>query len=114
MQASSNILSKSPEADSHIFTPTDYFDDEYDVIDDDADAAGASSDVIGADGGRIADIDIDPYARKLYYIDTQRDAIVVVNISSKFQVIGDIINGAGQHGCEGTKPQDVAVDAING
>ena len=116
-----NILSKSAMDGSRfnddlLLPPHFDYNDDDDVISDAAEASSAS-DVDSV--GRIADLDVDPYAMKLYYSDTQRHSIVVVNISSRFEVIGEVINsdevsGDDEYGCSGSQPRDVAVDAVNG
>ena len=64
------------------------------------------------DTATLFDVAIDAYSRRLYYSDTNLDAIMVVDMTADYRLIGAIVRNG--DGGAVQRPRHIAVDAENG
>ena len=64
------------------------------------------------DTATLFDVAIDAYSRRLYYSDTKLDAIMVVDMTADYRLIGAIVRNG--DGGAVQRPRHIAVDAENG
>ena len=78
-------------------------------------SSSSGSDETGSDNDDEAttlfDIAIDPYARRLYNTDRRRNAIMVMDMSERYDVIGAVVSGGDE---AAQRPRHLAVDAVSG
>ena len=78
-------------------------------------SSSSGSDETGSDNDDEAttlfDIAIDPYARRLYNTDRRRNAIMVMDMSERYDVIGAVVSGGDE---DAQRPRHLAVDAVSG